>query len=117
MEINTSKTEIQPITEPILFLGFKYRLTESGKVVILADPRKIKHERKKLKRMAAHVLEGKPIRKKKREIYLSKHDMDAHFKAYKATIRFGNSRKLIYNLNRFYESLWKGQNNEWFNKD
>lgn len=117
MEINTSKTEIQPITEPILFLGFKYRLTESGKVVILADPRKIKHERKKLKRMAAHALEGKPIRKKKREIYLSKHDVDVHFKAYKATIRFGNSRKLIYNLNRFYESLWKGQNNERFNKD
>ena len=115
MTINPTKTEIQPISKPMLFLGFVYRLTETGKVVILVAPRKIKHERKKLKRMAAHVLERKPIRKKKREIYLSKHDVDAHFKAYKATIRFGNSRKLIYNLNRFYESLWKGQNNERFN--
>ena len=108
MTINPIKTEIQPIANPIIFLGFKYRLTESGKVIIHADPRKIKHERKKLKRMAAHVMTGKPIMKKKKAISLSKHDVDAHFRAYKATIRFGNSRKLIYNLNRYYNSLWKG---------
>ena len=108
MTINPIKTEIQPIANPIIFLGFKYRLTESGKVIIHADPRKIKHERKKLKRMVAHVMAGKPIMKKKRTISLSKHDVDAHFRAYKATIRFGNSRKLIYNLNRYYNSLWKG---------
>ena len=92
----------------LLFLGFKYKLTESGKVIIHADPRKVKHERKKLKRMAAHAMTGKPIMKKKRAISLSKHDVDAHFRAYKATIRFGNSRKLIQNLNRYYKSLWKG---------
>ena len=59
--------------------------------------------------MVKHVREGRPFIKKKREIYLAKHDVDVHFKAYKATIRFGNSRKVIYNLNRFYENLWKGQ--------
>ena len=108
MTINPIKTEIQPIEKPIIFLGFKYKLTESGKVIIHADPRKVKHERKKLKRMAAHAMTGKPIMKKKRAISLSKHDVDAHFRAYKATIRFGNSRKLIQNLNRYYKSLWKG---------
>ena len=109
MAINPIKTEITAITKPILFLGFRYRLTDSGKVVILVDPKKIKHERRKLRRMVKHVREGKSFMKRERAIYLTKHDVDAHFKAYKATIRFGNSRKVIYNLNRFYENLWKGQ--------
>ena len=109
MEINPIKTEIKHISKPFFFLGFQYRLTETGKVVIFADPKKIKHERKKLKRMVSHVLSGKPIKKKCGNIYLKKKDIDTHFKAYKATIRFGHSRKLIYNLNRFYENLWKGQ--------
>ena len=112
MEINPKKTEIKPITDPFLFLGFLYRLTESGKVIILADPAKIKHERKKLARMAAHVRDRKPIIRRGREIILTKHDVDVHFRAYKASIRFGNSRNLIYNLNRYYEDLWKGQNHE-----
>ena len=112
MEINPIKTEIKHISKPFLFLGFQYRLTETGKVVIFADPKKIKHERKKLKRMVSHVLSGKPIKKKCGNIYLKKKDVDTHFKAYKATIRFGHSRKLIYNLNRIYENLWKGQSNE-----
>ena len=113
MEINPIKTEIKVITKPITFLGFKYKLMDNGRVVILVDPKKIKHERKKLKRMALHVKEGKPFKKRKdREISLTKHDVDAHFKAYKATIRFGNSRKIIHNLNRYYKSLWKGQNDE-----
>ena len=99
MEVHPGKTKIQKVSDPITFLGFVYRLTNTGKVVILADPAKIKHERKKLKRMAALVGKGK----------LEKWQVDQHFKAYKASIRFGNSHNLIYRLNRFYESLWKGE--------
>lgn len=102
MAINPDKTSIRKITEPIKFLGFMFRLTNTGKVVILADPRKIKHERKKIKRMISLVEQGK----------LTKHDVDVHFKAYKASIRYGNSHNLIYRLNRWYESLWEGTRNE-----
>lgn len=102
METHRKKTKIQKISDPITFLGFVYRLTQTGKVVILADPAKIKHERKKLKRMAALVEKGK----------LQKWQVDQHYKAYKASIRYGNSHNLIYRLNRWYESLWKGENNE-----
>lgn len=98
MEVNERKTFIQPISKPFLHLGFVYRLTRTGKVVILADPKKVKHERKKIKRMVALVEKGK----------LTKHDVDVHFKAWKASVRYGNSRKLVYRLNRWYESLWKG---------
>lgn len=43
---------------------------------------------------------------------LTKHDADVHFKAYKASVRYGNSHNLIYRLNRWYESLWKGRDDE-----
>lgn len=102
MEVNKRKTKIRRIIKPITYLGFVYRLTPTGRVVIFADPHKIKHERKKIMRMVALVEKGK----------LTKHDVDVHFKAYKASVRYGNSHNLIYRLNRWYESLWKGCDNE-----
>lgn len=101
MEINVTKTYIQKVSEPISYLGFVYRLTKSGKVVILADPKKIKHERKKILRMRKLVDQGK----------LTKHDVDMHFKAYKTGVRYGNSHNLIYRLNKWYKSLWEGTEN------
>ena len=102
MEINGRKTFIQPFSKPISFLGFVYRITASGKVLIFADSKKIKHERKKIKRMVTLVEKGE----------LTKHDVDVHFKAYKASVRYGNSHNLIYRLNRWYESLWEEGQNE-----
>lgn len=98
METHERKTFIQPLAKSITFLGFVYRLTDTGKVVIFADPKKVKRERKKIKRMVALVDKGE----------LTKHDVDVHFKAWKASVRYGNYRRLVYRLNRWYESLWKG---------
>lgn len=97
MEVNAKKTLIQPISKPVTYLGFVYRLTPSGKVVILADPAKIKHERKKIRRMMALVRQGR----------LTKRDVDMHFRAYKTGIRYGNSHNLIHRLNIWYSSLWR----------
>lgn len=97
MEINDEKTLIRPVTSPIRHLGFDYRLTKTGKALVLAAPDKIKHERKKIMRMVSLVQKGK----------LTKHDVDVHFKAFKACIRYGNSHKITYRLNRWYERLWK----------
>ena len=97
MQVNEKKTFIQRIDEPIKHLGFYYTLKESGKVIILADPKKVKHERKKIQRMVAKVGKGE----------MTKHDVDVHFKSWKSSVRYGNSHKLIYRLNRWYESLWE----------
>lgn len=102
MQIAEKKTFIQSISKPTMYLGFNYRLTKTGKVVVLADPKKIKHERKKILRMVAKVKAGE----------LTKHDVDVHFKAWKASVRYGNSHNLIYRLNRWYESLWEGVNHD-----
>lgn len=98
MSTNDSKTYIKPLTNDIIFLGFVYRYTSTGKLVILANPKKIKHERKKIMRMVALVAKGK----------LTKYEVDRHFKAYKASVRYGNSHNLLRRLNQWYESLWTG---------
>jgi hypothetical protein len=107
MEINAKKTTIIPITAPVKFLGFMYRFSPSGKLIILADPKKIKHERKKIVRMVALVRKGK----------LTKYDVDRHFKAYKASVRYGNSHNLLHGLNVWYESLWEGEKPDELSED
>ena len=97
MQLNDSKTYIKPVTDNIYYLGFVYRLTSTGKVVILANPDKIKHAKKKMVRMINLVKEGKR----------TKHDVDTYFKNWKASLRFGNSFKLIENLNKWYKEQWR----------
>ena len=46
-EPNPKKTKVIPITEEILFLGFYYRLTETGKIIMRLNPANVKQERKK----------------------------------------------------------------------
>ena len=38
----------------------------------------------------------------------TKRDVDAHFRAFKASVAYGNSRHLIHNLNTWYQGLWEG---------
>ena len=102
MEMHEKKTFIQKISEPIRFLGFDYYVKQSGKIVILVAPEKIKHERKKIQRMVCLYQKGQR----------TKYEIDRHFKAFKASIRFGNSHTLICRLNRWYKSLWEGIKND-----
>lgn len=99
MCVNEKKTHIKRVTDPIPHLGFIYYLKDTGKVVVIADPKKVKHERKKIVRMVNKVKKGE----------MTKHDVDKHFKSWKSSVRYGNTHKLICRLNRWYESLWEGQ--------
>lgn len=101
MSLNPSKTIINPITDSILFLGYDYMLTDTGKVVALADSKKIKHSKKKIRRMINLVNKGER----------TKRDVDVYFKCWKASLRFGNTHKLLENLNKWYLEQWKGAYN------
>lgn len=96
MKVAEEKTFLRPLSEPIKHLGFQYRLTDTGKVVILADPGRVKHERKKILRMKRLAEAGK----------ITKHDVDMHFKAWKSSVRYGNSKNLICRMNAWYAELW-----------
>lgn len=102
MELNMEKTRIYDLREGIPWLGFIFRLTDTGKVVISIKPEKVKHERLKLRRMARLVKEGKKTREK----------MDEHFRSWKETASYGNNYNMLKRMDKYYESLWEANESE-----
>ena len=97
-QLNTSKTRITRIDNRIPWLGYTYQLTETGKVVARLRPEKERQERRKLRRLARLVEDGKMTRKK----------ADQCFESWLGTVSRnctgnGEERK----MRRYYESLWK----------
>ena len=99
MALNPNKTYIKKINVGIQYLGYEYRVTTTGKVVALVEPKKIKRAKLKIKRMKNLVDKGKR----------SKHDVDVYFKCWKASLKFGNTEQLIRKLNDWYGKLWEGE--------
>lgn len=52
MRLNEKKTRIVPITQGVDFLGFRYYVTDTGKVIMKLSKRSIKHHKQKLRKMA-----------------------------------------------------------------
>ena len=96
-QFNTKKTGITRISDGILFLGFQYRLTDTGKVIMTLNSANIKHERKKLRKLVNLAKKGERTREKVDECYNS----------WKNHASKGNSYKLLQRMDRYYESLWK----------
>lgn len=96
-EINKDKTHIIRLTKGFTFLGFVYRITSTGKIVMTLNSANIKHERKKLLRMVNLAKEGKITRAK----------ADECFKSWCANASKGNSYKLIQRMKRYYYDLWR----------
>lgn len=111
LKLSEKKTQVFPITQSIHFLGYSFRLTETGKIVKKVLPQKVSHERRKLKRMKKLVDEGRLTRDK----------VDRCFEAWlaHATANPSPHRKgtpflnrtddyyMIENMKRFYKSLWE----------
>lgn len=97
LTLHPTKTRIYPIKNGIKMIGFTHRLTATGKVIRLIDPKNVKAERKKLYRMVQKAKRGELPRKK----------VDECFKSWKAHAHLGNCHKLIHRMNLYYTSLWK----------
>lgn len=102
MEVNEDKTKIYPLKNGIKFLGFTYKLTDTGKVIRLINPQNVKHERKKLYRMAALVKSGRMTKRKFYECY----------NAWKAHASKGNTYKVITRMDQYVKSLWEDTQDE-----
>lgn len=96
MTLHPTKTKIVPVADPIKFLGFTHRLTETGRIVMLIDPKNVKSERRKLFRMVAKAKRGE----------LDKNKVDECYKSWKAHASKGNSHNLIKRMDAYYKSLW-----------
>lgn len=96
-EINPKKTRVFPIRDGIEFLGFRFRLTETGKVLMLIRSENVKAERKKLRRL---------VHKSKRG-GLPKHKVDESYAAWRNHASKSDSFKLIQRTDAYYKHLWE----------
>ena len=96
-KFNTKKTGITRLSDGILFLGFRYSVTATGKVIMTLNPANIKHERKKLRKLVNLAKKGERTREKVDECYNS----------WKNHASKGNSKKLLRRMDEYYQNLWK----------
>lgn len=100
--VNLKKTDIYPLKNGITFLGFKYFLSDTGKVYMIVDPARVKAARKKYKRLVAKAKRGG----------IERESVDQSFNTWIDHISKGNSKKLIRRLTDYYNNLWKDDSSE-----
>ena len=97
LKLHPKKTYIKPITEPIPFLGFRYRLTETGKVVMTIDPRKVKEKRRQWSRLIR--LEAEGLR--------PPGTVEESFQSWAAHASKGDCHQVIERCGRFIKDEWR----------
>jgi len=102
LHLHPEKTRIFPLTDGIRVLGFRFVLTDTGKVLRIIDPKNVKHERRKLFKMSKLLAAGRMTREKFNECYGS----------WQAHARLGNSYKMLRRMDRFVSELLGGIANE-----
>ncbi len=96
-EPHPKKTTIKPISKGFTFLGFNYRVTDTGKILMFLNGQNVKHERRKLRRMVAKCKRGEITREK----------VDECYRSWRAHAAQGTSYTLIRRMDKFYNDLWK----------
>lgn len=95
--VSKNKTYITTLKDGVDFLGFRYRLTETGKVLLLINTNNIRIERTRLRHMARKVQHGQATKEKADEMY----------RAWKAHASKGNTYKAIQRMENYYNKLWR----------
>ena len=96
-KFNVQKTGIIPLSDGITFLGFDYKLTKTGKVVMTLNSDNIRHERRKLKKLVHLAKKGERTKAK----------VDQCYESWKNHASKGNTYQLLKRMDKYYEELWK----------
>lgn len=97
LELNENKTRVFPLSEGILFLGFRFSLTETGKAAVLIDPARVKAARRKYRRLASKCRKGQ----------IPRESVDESYRCWREHASYGDSWKLLKRMDEFYQSLWE----------
>ena len=97
LTLNQKKTKIFKLSQGINFLGFKFKVSETGAVYKVISKENINKRKRKLRKHKSLVLSGK----------MTKEKADACFESWKAHAKNGNSHKLIEHMDKFYDDLWR----------
>ena len=100
MELHPDKTRIRSARSGVVFLGFKFVVTDSGKVLMFRDPQRVKEIRRRLVRLAHKIERG--------DAEIS--DLDTSYQCVRACMAKGNSARLLRNMDAFVKELKEGIN-------
>ena len=95
-----SKTQICPLKQGVIWLKWRFILTDTGKVVKRIGRKSVVKERRKLKRMAKLVENGR----------ISAGALKESFDSWKAHAQRGNCRKIISDMEELLNRLLQGVN-------
>lgn len=98
LELHPRKTRIVRLQDGFRYMGFIYRLTPQGKVIMTVDPKNVKSERKRLFRLAQLVKAGE---KPKSALY-------EQYRSWKAHAAKGNSDTLLARMDEYVKTLLEG---------
>jgi hypothetical protein len=97
MTLHPKKTKVVPMGEAVRYLGFDYRVTSSGKVLMFVAPESVKSCRRKLRRLARLEAAGeKPVG-----------TTLTAYEGWRAHAEKGSSRKLLVRMDEFYADLMR----------
>ena len=95
-----SKTQIYPLKQGVIWLKWRFILTDTGKVVRRIGRKSVVRERRKLKRMAKLAESGR----------ISADALKESFNSWKAHAQRGNCRKIISDMEELLNRLLQGVN-------
>lgn len=96
-EVHEKKTKITPLRVGMTWLGYHYRLTGTGKVVMTADTDRLKATRKKYYRLVEKAKRGEISRKK----------VDESYRCWRECASKGDGYRMLKNMDEYYRRLWK----------
>lgn len=97
LSLHPRKTRIFRIDDGIKFLGFRHKITDTGKVIRLIDTSNVKRERKKLYRLVNLAKQGELTKEHVYQCYNSWREHASH----------GNTFKLLQRMDKYYKDLWR----------
>ena len=111
LTLSKKKTQLFHIKQGIRFLGFRYRLTDTGKVVMTVLPEKVSHERRKLRKLVERAKAGLMTRQDVDSCYGSwkAHvgNESKHKRAHPGRRAHRNNHNLILIMDKYYKNLWR----------
>ena len=98
--LNEKKSHITKLKDGFNFLGFRYKITETGKITMRILKKNTRHERRKLRKMVGKSKLGITPKEKADECY----------SFWRNHASKGNDKKTVLKMDKYYESLWRDEN-------
>jgi hypothetical protein len=99
MDLHPTKTKIHKAKDGVVFLGFLFKVTDTGKVLMFRDPKRVKEIKRRLRRLTNKIIRNQDY---------SIGDLDISYKCVKACMEKGNSKRLLRSMEQLYRKL-KGE--------